>query len=415
MQRDFSNDFIMRPATKADQKAIETTVKTVFGKTVSPMIDRLFTYHPDFPYSDHFLILDTKKKQVAAYFCLSRSTCVLNGAEFPVGHMEIVATLPDYRHRGFIRRLNELFEQRAEQYQLPLLVIIGIPYFYRNLGYEYAITFGGTLTFPTELIPLLKKTEEEPVIIEEITEKTFNRYLEARDHRNSYLDFYRKIKLADYAYLSHGNLGDDSVYRFYVMKRGRNLLGCFMLSIGWGFVEVNELWVDNLSHVTSMLRFVKAIAKRRRLPIRIYLPSRPALKPVLEGLSRSKFTRPYAWYVRIPSVKRFLETIKSVLEQRLAHSDFSHLSDSVRIGWYRAGIEIVFKDGMIQEIREIKRDELKDIHAAVPFPAIYQLLMGYKTFDELHQLYPDADGQAMKLALIQELFPKIRAQLTPDF
>ncbi|MFX1510495.1 MAG: GNAT family N-acetyltransferase [Promethearchaeota archaeon] len=415
MEQDIGDGFIMRPATPADQEAITATVKTVFGKDVSPMIDRLFNYHPDFPVSDHFLVIDTNKVKVASYFCLSRTKCVLNGTEFPVGHMEIVATLPEYRHRGFIRQLNTIFEQRVEEYQLSLLVIIGIPYFYRSLGYVYGITWGGTCVVPLELIPKLKKGEEESVQIIEITQDTFDEYLEARIQRNSYLDFYRKISSADYPYLTHGRLGEDSVYRFYVVKHKNAIVGSFMLTVGWGFVEIHELWVGNLTHILSILRFLKTMARRRRLPLRIYLPSRPAVKSAIEGLSRSKFERPYAWYIRIPSIKRFLETITPVLEHRLAQSDFAHLSDSLRLNWYRAAIEIIFKDGKVDEIKEIRRQDLKEADVAVPFPTIYQLLMGYKTIDELHQMYPDAGGRAFKLPIVRVLFPKIRAQLTPDF
>jgi predicted N-acetyltransferase YhbS len=414
MQQNLSDGFIIRHATAADKKAIESTVDKVFGKKVTPIVEKLFTYHPDLPVSDHFLIMDTTKSQVAAYFCLSRSTCVLNGTEFPVGHMEVVATLPEYRHRGFIRRLNDLFEQRVEEYQLPLLAIIGIPYFYRNFGYEYALPFNGTVTVPTELIPKLKKGEEEPVLVEAITEKTFNQYLKARDHHNSYLDFYRKLSPAEYAYLTHGKLGDDSTFRFFVLKQGNSVVGSFMLSIFGGVLEVQEVWVDNLAHVPSMLRYLKGVAKRHRLPFCIDLPSRPALKPVLEGWSRSKFSRPYAWMVRIPSVKRFLDTITPVLDQRLAQSDFHKISDSVRISWYRAAIEIIINGGKVQEIKDIPRNEIKEIDAAVPFPAIYQLFMGYRTMEALREIYPDANVRAVRLPLVQVLFPKIRAQLSPD-
>ena len=414
MQQDLGDGLIMRPAVAADKKAIRDTVEKVFGKEVGPIVEKLFTYHPDFPVSDHFLIMDTKKDQIVSYFCLSRKTCVLNGTEFSIGAMEVVTTLPDYRHRGYIRRLNELFEHRVEKYKLPLLVIIGIPYFYRNFGYEYALTFNGTVTVPTELIPKRKKGEEEPVLIDEITEQTFSQYLRARDHHNSYLDFYRKLTPAEYAYLTHGKLGDDSAYRFFVLKEGSSVVGSFMLSIGWGFIEVNELWVDNLAHVPSVLRYLKGIAKRRRLPIRIYQPSRPALKPVLEGLTRSRFGRPYAWMVRIPSIKRFLDTITPVLNFRLSQSDFRNISDSVRISWYRAAVEILIKNGKVREIKEIPRKEIKEVDASVPFPVIYQLFMGYRTIDQLREIFPDAGGQAMKLPLVQVLFPKIHAQLTPD-
>jgi predicted N-acetyltransferase YhbS len=415
MQCDLGEGLILRTATAADQKAITTIAHTVFGKEISHMIERLFNHHPDLPLSDHFLIMDTKNRKVAAYFCLTRTTCVLNGTEFPVGHMEVVATLPEYRHRGFIRQLNELYEHRVAEYKLPLLVIIGIPYFYRNLGYEYALNFDGTITIPTELIPKLKKNEEEPVSIEKVTDKTFNQYLNARKHRNSYLDFYRKITPTEYPFLIHGKFGDDSVYRFYIVKRNEVVVGSFMMTIGWGFLEMHELWVKDLTHIPSVLRFAKTIAKRRRIPFRIYRPSRPAIQPVLEGISRSKFSRPYAWYVRIPSVKYFLETITPVLEHRLAQSDFARLSDSLRINWFRAGIELIFKNGKIKKITEIKREEIKDMHVRVPFPVIYQLLMGYKTIDELYQIYPDVETMSLKLPIVRVLFPKIRAQLTPDF
>lgn len=414
MQENLGNGLVMRPAMAADKNAIKDTVEKTFGKEVGPIVEKLFTYHPDFPVSDHFLIMDTKKNQVVSYFCLSRSTCVLNGTKFTVGAMEVVCTLPEYRHRGLIRRLNELFEKRAEEYKLPLLVIIGIPFFYRNLGYEYALTFNGTITVPTEVIPQLKKGEEEPIVVEEITERTFNHYLKGREHHNSYLDFYRQLSSEEYAYLTHGKLGDDSAYRFFVLKEGTSVVGSFMLSIGWGFIEVNELWIDNLAHVPSLLRFLKDVSKRRRLPLRIYEPSRPALKPVLEGWTRSKFGRPYAWMVRIPSVKRFLDTITPVLNLRLAQSDFRKISDTLRISWYRAAIEIVIKNGKVKKITEIPCKEIKENDAAVPFPVIYQLFMGYKTLDELQEIYPDAGGRGAKLTLVQTLFPKIRAQLTPD-
>ncbi|MFX1564802.1 MAG: GNAT family N-acetyltransferase [Promethearchaeota archaeon] len=415
MEQDLGDGFIMRPATRADQEAITATVKTVFGNEVSPMVDRLFNYHPDFPVSDHFLVMDTNKARVASYFCLSRTKCVLNGTEFPVGHMEIVATLPEYRHRGLIRRLNTIFEKRVEEYKLPLLVIIGIPYFYRSLGYVYGIPWGGTLVIPLELIPKLKKGEQEPVHFKEISHDTFDEYLRGRDVRNSYLDFYRKISSIDYSYLTHGRLGEDSVYRFYVVKQSDVLVGSFMLTVGWGFVEIHELWLDNLAHILPLLRFLKALARRRRLPLRIYRPSRPALKSALEGISRSKFERPYAWYIRIPSIKRFLETIAPVLEHRLSQSDFAQLSASLCLSWYRAAIELIFKDGNVHEINEINRQDLKEADVAVPFPAIYQLLMGYKTIDDLHQIYPDAGGRVLKLPIVRALFPKIRAELTPDF
>jgi hypothetical protein len=193
------------------------------------------------------------------------------------------------------------------------------------------------------------------------------------------------------------------------------VVGSFSLAIDWGAVEVDDLWVADLNHLVPLLRYLKKIAKRKRLPLRIYYPSRPAITQTLESLSRSIFGRPYAWYVKIPSIKRFLDLITPVLEQRLAQSDFKGLTDTIRLSWYQEGLELVFKQGKLRSIKPIPRAEVKDMHVAVPFPVIYQLLLGYRSIDELHQIYPDAGGASIRIPIVRVLFPKIRALWNPEF
>ena len=415
MYQDLGNGLILRTGTKSDIKAIKDHVRKVHGKIVMPMIDRLFKLHPNFPVTDNFLIEDTKTGKIVAYFCLKRADVVLSGLKLSIGQMEIVGTLEEYRNRGLIRKLNEAFERRVEEYKLPLLVIIGIPYYYRKLGYEYAIKMGGPLTVPLETVPALKKGETEPITIEEVTKTTFPEYLHARAKHNSFLDFYRQLSESEFLYLSYGKIEDEASYKFYLIRENQNVVGIFILAIDWGAVEIHELLVKNIKDLVPVLRFFKGYAKRKRLPLRIYPPARPAIIQSLEDLTRSKFIRPYAWYVRIPSIKRFVNTIKPVIEQRLAHSEFKQLTDSIRISWYQEGIELVFKKGKLNTIKEIPRADVKDMHVSIPFPTIYQLLLGYRSIDELRQIYPDAGGTAIKLPIVRILFPKIRALLTPGF
>ncbi|MHA2406011.1 MAG: GNAT family N-acetyltransferase [Candidatus Hermodarchaeia archaeon] len=415
MIEDLGDDLILRTGTKSDVKAIKEHVQAVHGKEGVPMINRLFNLHPNFPPSDNFLVEDIKTGKIVAYFNLMLNTGVMNGHRFPVGGMEIVGTLEEYRNRGLIRKLNEAFERRVEEYNLPMIMIAGIPYYYRKLGYEYAVQMGGSLTFPLELIPPQKKGEKEPIAIEEVTQATFPAYLKAREQLNAYLDFYRHLSKEDFLYLSTGRFGNDSVYKFHLIKANQKVVGIFLLNIGWGALEVNELWVENLNHLLSILRFLKKIAKRRQLPLRIYYPARPAIFQALESFSRSKFGRPYAWYVKIPSIKRFLEAITPVIEQRLAKSEFKGLTESIRFSWYQEGIELVFKKGNLEAIKEIPRNEVKDMNVAVPFPVIYQLLLGYRSIDELHQIFPDAGGSPTKSPIVRVIFPKIRAYWTPEF
>ncbi len=415
MYEELDDGLILRTGTESDIKAIKQHVQTVHGKEVTPMIDRLFNLYPDFPPSDNFLIEDSKTGKVVAYYCLKLNTGILEGHKISVGQMEIVGTLEEYRNQGLIRKLNDAFEQRVEEYKLPMVIIAGIPYYYRKLGYEYAIQMGGSITFPLELVPSLKKGEEEPITIEEVTYDTLPEYLQARNRHNTFLDFYRDISEKEFPYLTTGKFGDESVYKFHLIRHNQKVVGIFSLHIGWGALEMVELWVEDLNHLVPILRFAKKLAKRKRLPLRIYYPSRPAILQALESFSRSKFSRPYAWYVKIPSIKRFLETIKPVIEHRLIKSEFKGLTDSIRISWYHEGAELVFKKGKLKSINPIPRSEVKDMHVAVPFPIIYQLLLGYRSIDELHQIFPDAGGRATKTPIIRNIFPKITALWSPEF
>jgi hypothetical protein len=110
-----------------------------------------------------------------------------------------------------------------------------------------------------------------------------------------------------------------------------------------------------------------------------------------------------------------VETIKPVIEQRIAQSDFKGLTESLRLSWYQEGLELVFKKGKLTAIKSIPREEIKDMHIAVPFPVIYQLLLGYRSIEELHQIFPDAGGRAIKTPIIRVIFPKIAALWMPEF
>ena len=332
--------------------------------------------------------------------------------------MEYVGTHPDYRGRSLIRQLNKAFEEKVAEHQLPFVAIGGIAYFYRQFGYEYAVPLGvgggrGQLVIPTGVIPSLTSGEQEPVTVEKVKQSKFEAYLECRSQRNRYLDLYRSLGQRDWDYLAGGALGEAGAIEMYLVERDGKAAGAFSLNSGWGRLQVCELWLDDVNTLFSVLRFARKLAEARGQPLAIEPPSSPALRSVLEGLTGSGFPRPYAWYVRIPSIRRFLETIKHVLEQRIAASEFRGLSDTLRLGWYRQGAAIVFDQGMVVRVEGLREAELTKSHVNMPPLVVNQLLLGYRTLDELVETYPDARVEPSKKGLAQVLFP-IRANLSPE-
>ena len=58
------------------------------------------------------------------------------GILFGVTRAEMVATEPSYRRRGLVRALFEMVHARGAAEGHLLSAITGIPYFYRQFGYE---------------------------------------------------------------------------------------------------------------------------------------------------------------------------------------------------------------------------------------------------------------------------------------
>jgi predicted acetyltransferase len=86
-----------------------------------------------------------------------------------VAEMGSVATLPEYRNRGLIRRLvNECHKEVADQ-GYDLSVIEGIPHFYCQFGYESAIPLNEETAIPLDrLLSHESRLEIRPFTEEDI-------------------------------------------------------------------------------------------------------------------------------------------------------------------------------------------------------------------------------------------------------
>ncbi|MFW9828687.1 MAG: GNAT family N-acetyltransferase [Candidatus Thorarchaeota archaeon] len=411
-----SNGIIIRNLQKTDVKSLIDLVDKVFVDIlVSPTVQRLLKYYPNFSLHDNLIVFDTNQNKVIAYLCLIRGIFILNGIKIPFGQMEIVATDPDHRHKGFIRELNLVYEKLASDYNLPLLIIHGIPYFYRQFNYEFAIPSESSITISLEIIPTLKNDELEPVTIEKINNiNDFENFLSCRMKRNKFLDLYRLVEKEHWEYIYHGRLGEAGGMELYLIKKKEEITGSFYLEIFFNRVQIRELWLKSVHYWPLFLRFIKNIARDLNLPLCISRPAQESPVPYLEQITESRFPKPYAYYVKIPSIMNFLLLIKPLLEVRLANSEFKELSESITISCYVESYLLNFKCGKLIDIKELKYVPIGETHIRIPPLIIYQLLLGYRTIDELEHIYPDVFVNAFFRALAQTLFPKVKASITPS-
>ncbi|KAG0366945.1 hypothetical protein BGZ54_004662 [Gamsiella multidivaricata] len=126
---------------------------------------------------DYALVEDTRcpeeKNPIIACVSLHRYVAYYGSVDIHIGKPELIATNPEYRSQGFVRRLlMEMVHPESEARGDVLQFIGGIENFYRQFGYEYALymTPAGLIESP-DVVPALAKGNAEPYILRMATEE----------------------------------------------------------------------------------------------------------------------------------------------------------------------------------------------------------------------------------------------------
>jgi hypothetical protein len=124
---------------------------------------------------------------------------------------------------------------------------------------------------------------------------------------------------------------------------------------------------------------------------------------------------PYAWYVRIPDVPAFLWHIAPALEERLARSMLAGYSGELKLNLFRTGMQMHFEQGRLQAIDPWQAPADDDFAAALSCPPLTfaQLLLGYRSLDELRATFPDVLARDDRRLLLNTLFPKQHSFVDP--
>ena len=115
---------------------------------------------PIVDYADFTVIEDTGTGQLVSAMCLMPQTWRYAGISLPVGRPELVMTIPGYRRRGLVRAQFELQHKRSQARGELLLAITGIAAFYRQFGYEMALSMAASrVIYPPEFPQAPKETD----------------------------------------------------------------------------------------------------------------------------------------------------------------------------------------------------------------------------------------------------------------
>jgi predicted N-acetyltransferase YhbS len=381
--------------------------------------------HPTFSPDLFTIVEDTRNGEIASCMCLIPLTWTYDGVPFAVGRPEMVSTRPEYQNRGLVRAQFALVHEMAAERGAKLMAITGIPYFYRQFGYEMCVALwtgrqGRASAVPklgdgaTERYSFRAATHSDIPTLAELCDRgaqrgalacrrdeaTWRYELTGRDPGNLHRREFRLIENADgetVGFIAHefglGGHGGDAI-----------LLHDFELRDGISWAAVTPSVFRYLRALGDASQAAKVGSRFERIMC-ILGPEHPAY--LIAGGFLAEPVWPYAWYVRVPDWCDFLTTIAPALERRLAKSPLVGHSGDLKISTYRRGVRLVFETGRISVVEPWQPTQREWGHAKFPDLTFLQLLFGHRSVEELEHAFADVgvrDDESR--GLLRALFPK---------
>ena len=391
------------------------------GKRVAAWTrDLISRPHPTLKPDDFTIVEEAATGKIVSSLNLIPQTWTYEGIEFGVGRPELVGTDSNYRGKGLVRIQFDEVHKWCEERGLMVQAITGIPYFYRQFGYEFALDLGGR-RFGFN-VPKLKDGEAEKFRFRPAEERDIPFLLEVYAHgRNCsmvsskwttelcrYQLFGRSsesVYKAEYRVIEHIESGEPVGFIAYPPRLGMTGVNMYEYELQPGIS-----WLEVTPAVTRYLWEVgQEFAKIENKPSTTFGFILGAQHPSYEvmGDRLPNVVDPYAWYLRLPDVTGFLNHIKPVLDKRLAESVVCGHSGEFLIGMFPKGIKLTLEHGRIAGIEPWKLDHAEHGNAGFPALTFLQILFGYRSFDELKHAFPDCwwDDYGTR-AVIHALFPK---------
>jgi hypothetical protein len=336
-----------------------------------------------------------------------------------------VASHPDYRRRGLVRALFQAFHACSADAGEPVQAITGIPYYYRQFGYEFAVDLGGSRIVMFDDIPPLKEGAPEPYRLAAATPEDlpFAMALYEQERRRSAVS--TEVPAAYWRWVLDGvsPASGEGWKTFVIVDQTDAQRGMVLVSprrwentLGVRTLAVRED-ASYLEVIRPLLRALRDLAptipaaREDKVPNRIEFDlgvHHPVYDVLGEALA-PRYDPPYAWYVRVADLPGFLRHIAPALERRLADSALAGHSGELRVDFYRSGLRLVLEQGHITTVEDwrppIRPAAGDEAMAGFPPLVFLQLLFGRRSLHDLRYAFPDVWAGDEGQPLLEALFP----------
>ena len=452
LPRDIAPNLVMRRARAEDIAALvdfQSRVHSDAGwNTPDPAVAALVSdllegpvRHPGVTPESFTVVEDTQDGSLVSAVEIVSQTWNYGGIPFDVGRLELIGTHPAYRNQGLARQQIEEQHRWSQAAGHHAQVIVGIPYFYRQFGYEMAMPVGGGRNGFEPNVPVLSENEIELFAVRDAVENDLPFIASLYNRAANRAPIWGVRSMDEWRYELNGRRGlnanrkglrvivtNDHEERvgYLVVPPGIVMPGISMpgmvtpglggsqqipiryLALGYE-LSPGHTWYE----VTpSVIRWLWAEGQRlaessggRMASFGLHLGVEHPAYEIVESRLPVK-QEPHAFYVRVPNLPGFLNHISQVLDERLAASSMAGYTGELKISFYQSGITLSFLRGKLTARPYIPSPKTWTV-AAFPGLSFLQLVFGYRSMEELIAASPDAhvDSDESR-AILRALFPK---------
>ncbi len=387
--------------------------------------------HPTTRASDFTVVEDMRTDQIVSSLCLIPQTWSYGGIPFGCGRIEQVGTDPVYRRRGLIRKQMDVIHTLSESKGELMQSITGIPWYYRQFGYEYTLDLysGRVVSAPAPNQEFKTQYRVRPLTN---SDKPFVRAAYAHNAQRQTFSVVRSD--AHWEWEFSGRTTNSEVYRPWLIiedaahrpvgylqhhpllpsaKPDPWRLVVRQCALAPGVSHLNvvpELLPELSKYVHSLRNTEKEEANPQPGEIVFFLGRDDPLYAGLPNSKRSSMWG-YAWYIRIPVLAAFLRHVSPALEKHLLGTPAESYTGTLTLGFFQSGLRLEFERGRITKINNLGQKDLESRDASFPDLTFLQLLGGRRTIDQIQESYPDCSASPTGQALLTALFPPFTGNL----
>lgn len=403
------NGLILRSvADEGDAERFATFNGTVNGADQGATCAALLHDHPTVRREHFLLVEDERTGAIASTTCLIPWRCSLDGFMLDVAMLEMVVTHPDYRRRGLVAAQIAHFHRTVADAGFDLSIIEGIPYYYRQFGYAYALDHGAMDTLSAARVP--DPSGLPTVTLRPAAERDIPALMDFYAASMQPLALYAERSASDWRSLISAN-----AYPVYLVESAADAtpLGYVCGWRGHGNGRTMYLVESGIPAASTALAVLQNCVQSAD-EIRLGWPAESTLVQV--GRSLGSVPAPAdQWLLRITDPPRLLDKLGPLFARRLAASAWAGLTGTVTLNLFRTAYRLHFSAG------ELARTEsLGFVDASmgadggdlcIPPDAFVRLLLGYRNLDELSDAWPDIVVRPAARHLLAVLFPKFASYL----